>query len=291
MHINMKYYVVSIGAIFLALGVGIIVGFNLNNNAELSKQQSELIEQLDSEYGTLKEDRKSLEKENADLEKKYSDLIDYVNKNDVNLVASSLSGKNIAMVSTYGSNDAFGNIKDTLKNNSGNIAFELVFNKEATDEEIIKEAAKKTGEDLKTAEDVSVYVFESIKAGKAEEKLAPLEELKMIDFSSENGDYSSYTSTVISAGSESEDPAKRYRELDKFVVSNLKKQGKYVVEAELAGAKTSYSKEYASEKVATVDNANENTGIYTLTKLLSGETTVGSFGRLNTAASLIPFSE
>ena len=32
MHINMKYYIVSIGAIFLALGIGILVGFNLNNN-------------------------------------------------------------------------------------------------------------------------------------------------------------------------------------------------------------------------------------------------------------------
>ena len=38
MNINMKYYIVTIASIFLALGIGIIVGFNLNYDQELSKQ-------------------------------------------------------------------------------------------------------------------------------------------------------------------------------------------------------------------------------------------------------------
>ena len=55
MHINMKYYIVSIGAIFLALGIGILVGFNLNNNEEMNKQQAAIIEQLDEEFSSIKE--------------------------------------------------------------------------------------------------------------------------------------------------------------------------------------------------------------------------------------------
>ena len=33
MNINMKYYIVTIGSIFLALGKGIIVGFKLRSRA------------------------------------------------------------------------------------------------------------------------------------------------------------------------------------------------------------------------------------------------------------------
>lgn len=32
MYINMKYYIVIIGVIFIVLGIGMLVGFNLNNN-------------------------------------------------------------------------------------------------------------------------------------------------------------------------------------------------------------------------------------------------------------------
>ncbi|MDM8129349.1 copper transporter, partial [Paraclostridium benzoelyticum] len=39
----MKYYIVTIGAIFIALGIGMLVGFNLNYDQELSKQQAAII--------------------------------------------------------------------------------------------------------------------------------------------------------------------------------------------------------------------------------------------------------
>ena len=58
MHINMKYYIVSIGAIFLALGIGILVGFNLNNNEEMNKQQAAIIEQLDEEFNSIQEENR-----------------------------------------------------------------------------------------------------------------------------------------------------------------------------------------------------------------------------------------
>lgn len=55
MHINMKYYIVTIGAIFIALGIGMLVGFNLNNNQQLSEQQANIISDLDDKFNILKE--------------------------------------------------------------------------------------------------------------------------------------------------------------------------------------------------------------------------------------------
>ena len=55
MHINMKYYIVSIGAIFISLGIGILVGYNLNYDQALSEQQASIINDLDSKFNKLKD--------------------------------------------------------------------------------------------------------------------------------------------------------------------------------------------------------------------------------------------
>lgn len=62
MHINMKYYIVTIGAIFIALGIGMLVGFNLNYDQELSKQQASIINDLDNKFEEIKNTNNDLEK-------------------------------------------------------------------------------------------------------------------------------------------------------------------------------------------------------------------------------------
>ena len=290
MHINMKYYIVSIGAIFLALGIGILVGFNLNNNEEMNKQQAAIIEQLDEEFNSIQEENDTLSSDLKNTDKKYNALVEYVNENADALMSGSLSGKKVAVVSTYGRTENVDKLKKIVNHYDGSVSFELIFNKEITDKELIKQAAEKTGEKFKSTEDIVNYVFDIVKRGNAE-SLAPLEELKMIDLNSENEDIANFSSVVISASSESSDPAKQFNELDKFVVSKLKSENKYVVEAQATGAKTSYVEQYAKNKAATVDNIDEKTGVLSLVALIQDENLVGNFGRLDTASSLIPMEK
>lgn len=290
MHINMKYYIVSIGAIFLALGIGILVGFNLNNNEEMNKQQAAIIEQLDEEFNSIQEENDTLSSDLKNTDKKYNALVEYVNENADALMSGSLSGKKVAVVSTYGRTENVDKLKEIVNHYDGSVSFELIFNKEITDKELIKQAAEKNGEKFKSTEDVVNYVFDIVKRGNAE-SLAPLEELKMIDLNSKNEDIANFSSVVISASSESSDPAKQFNELDKFVVSKLKSENKYVVEAQATGAKTSYVEQYAKNKVATVDNIDEKTGVLSLVALIQDENLVGNFGRLDTASSLIPMEK
>lgn len=290
MHINMKYYIVSIGAIFLALGIGILVGFNLNNNEEMNKQQAAIIEQLDEEFNSIQEENDTLSSDLKNTDKKYNALVEYVNENADALMSGSLSGKKVAVVSTYGRTENVYKLKEIVNHYDGSVSFELIFNKEITDKELIKQAAEKTGEKFKSTEDVVNYVFDIVKRGNAE-SLAPLEELKMIDLNSKNEDIANFSSVVISASSESSNPAKQFNELDKFVVSKLKSENKYVVEAQATGAKTSYVEQYAKNKAATVDNIDEKTGVLSLVALIQDENLVGNFGRLDTASSLIPMEK
>ena len=95
MHINMKYYIVSIGAIFISLGIGILVGYNLNYDQELSKQQASVISDLDNKFDALKVTNDNLEKSLADLSDDYDKAIAFINDNVNNLVVGRLTDKNM----------------------------------------------------------------------------------------------------------------------------------------------------------------------------------------------------
>ncbi|WP_300279894.1 copper transporter [Peptacetobacter sp.] len=290
MHINMKYYIVSIGAIFLALGIGILVGFNLNNNEEISKQQANIIKQLDEEFNDIKEENSNLKKELNGTDKKYNALISYVNKNADSLMTGSLTDKNVAVISTYEKSENVNTLKNIINEYGGSLAFDLTFNKEITDEKIIKEAAKKTGEKFESTADIVNYTFDMIKRGN-NESLNILKDLKIININSENGEIANFSSAIILAPSESSNPNEKFNKLDKFVVSKLKSQNKYIVEAQTTKSKTSYVEQYAKNKVATVDNIDEKTGTLSLVSLVQDENLVGNFGRLDTASSLIPMEK
>ena len=80
MNINMKYYIVTIGSIFLALGIGIIVGFNLNYDQELSKQQSEVLSEFEDRFDSLNQEKADLNTQIEDLTKEQEKLTSYIAK-------------------------------------------------------------------------------------------------------------------------------------------------------------------------------------------------------------------
>ena len=105
MNINMKYYIVTIGSIFLALGIGIIVGFNLNYDQELSKQQSEVLSQFEEKFDSLNEEKSDLNKQIDSLNEKYDKLKTYVSQNYNLLIADALTNKNTGIILTNEKND------------------------------------------------------------------------------------------------------------------------------------------------------------------------------------------
>ena len=53
MHINFKYFIVSIGSIFIALGIGILIGSSLGTNESIQKQNASIIKDIDSKVNDL----------------------------------------------------------------------------------------------------------------------------------------------------------------------------------------------------------------------------------------------
>ena len=128
MHINMKYYIVSIGAIFISLGIGILVGYNLNYDQELSKQQASVISDLDNKFDTLKVTNDNLEKSLADLNDDYDKAITFINDNVNSLVVDRLTDKNIGIISTNQDTDYTQEINEIINTANGNVAFDIILN-------------------------------------------------------------------------------------------------------------------------------------------------------------------
>ena len=126
MHINMKYYIVSIGAIFISLGIGILVGYNLNYDQALSEQQASIINDLDSKFNKLKDTNDSLEKSLDNLKGEYNKAIDFINKNVDSLVLNRLTDKSIGIISTNQDNNYTASIDDIITKANGKVAFDIV---------------------------------------------------------------------------------------------------------------------------------------------------------------------
>lgn len=291
MHINMKYYIVTIGAIFIALGIGILVGFNLNYDQELSKQQSEVINDLDRRFEDLKKTNDTLEANLSNINGNYGKAIEFINQNSSKIIADELLEKNIGIISTNENNDYTAEISDIISKSSGNVAFDIILKNNIYNDEKLKEAAKKIGVQINNTEDMISYIVDAVKSEDSVSKLTYLQELEMIKINALDEDYSKFDSVVLAGGSNDKDGETQFTKIDKVLIPKLKEGNRYVVGVQKNDAKFSYVDLYSKEKVATVDNVDEGIGRLSLVLLLKEGNIVGNFGRLDTAESVIPYKK
>ncbi|MDW0041195.1 copper transporter [Clostridioides difficile] len=221
MHINMKYYIVTIGAIFIALGIGMLVGFNLNNNQQLSEQQANIINDLDDKFNILKEKNDKLDSDLANVNRDYEEAVNFINKNVDKILAGSLNGKSIGIISANENDDYTKNIEDIINKSNGSIAFNIVLKENITNPEKLKEMSTKLGTDVKNANDAVNYIIDTLKKEDASDILTYLQELDVIKFNSLGNTYLKYDSVVIAGGNDAKDSTKQFEKIEKFVVSNL----------------------------------------------------------------------
>ena len=291
MHINMKYYIVSIGAIFISLGIGILVGYNLNYDQELSKQQATVINDLDNKFNTLKETNDNLEKSLANLNEDYDKAIAFINDNVNSLVANRLTDKSIGIISTNQDNDYTKDIDNIITTANGNIAFDIVLKNNILNEKKIEELSTKLNLEFKTTKDIIVYIEQALSENNASEKLKQLEAENIIKINSLNENYQAYDSVVIAGGNNGKTGKEQYNKLDKIVIETLKENEKNIVGVQQTSAKFSYVDLYSNDKITTIDNIDEGTGKLSLVIVLQDSTIEGKFGKLEGSDSIIPYKK
>ena len=286
MHINMKYYIVTIGAIFIALGIGMLVGFNLNYDQELSKQQAAIIDDLDSKFEDIKTTNDELKGKLDKKDNEYKKLVNYLNENYLVLTKDKLQDENVGIISTTDNYDYTKDISDTIKDASGNVVFDIVLKSELTDNSKIKEINSEL--QLKTEKDVINYMMDCLKEENSMDKLKQLEKLDLIKINYLSDNYLDYSKVVMASG-DTKESSNKFMNIDKIIIDKLKDQKKYIVATQKSNVKFSDLENYKKEKIPTINNSQQGTGKISLVYTLKDSIEKGNFGIGDKVDSVIPF--
>ncbi|MEF9991110.1 MAG: copper transporter [Romboutsia sp.] len=290
MHINMKYYIVTIGAIFIALGIGILVGFTLNYDQELSKQQASVINDLDKKFETLKTTNDDLNSKLGLLQSDYKNTIDFINYNSEKLIADSLVGKNIGIVSIDEESHT-SQIKDIVSKADGVVSFEITIKSNIEKEEKLKEISERLNIEIKTSTEAINYIVDLLQSEGADSKLKELQSLGVIKVNLLDSNYISYKDVIIAGGDLNKELDESYTNLYTNLIAKLKDNDKYIVGSQQSNSRYSYVDLFKTNKIASIDNIDEGVGQVSLIIALQDDNLNGSYGKLETAESLIPYKK
>ncbi|MBS6507773.1 MAG: copper transporter [Paraclostridium bifermentans] len=288
MHINMKYYIVTIGAIFIALGIGMLVGFNLNYDQELSKQQAAIIDDLDAKFEDIKTTNDELEGKLDKKESEYKKLVNYLNQNYLVLIKDQLQGKNVGIISTTENYDYTQDISKTITDANGSVAYDIVLKSGLTNKDKIKELDSALQLQLKTEKDVVNYIMSCLKEENAMDKLQQLEKLEMIKINYLSDNYLDCSQIVMASGDTNES-SNKFTNIDKIIIDKLKEDGKYVIGTQKSDVKFSDLENYKKDKIPTINNSQQGTGKLSLVYALRDSVEKGNFGIGDKVDSIIPF--
>ncbi|KKY01154.1 hypothetical protein VN21_10335 [Paraclostridium benzoelyticum] len=288
MHINMKYYIVTIGAIFIALGIGMLVGFNLNYDQELSKQQAAIIDDLDAKFEDIKTTNDELEGKLDKKESEYKKIVNYLNENYLVLIKDQLQGKNVGIISTTENYDYTQDISKTITDANGSVAYDIILKSGLTNKDKIKELNSALQLQLKTEKDVVNYIMSCLKEENAMDKLQQLEKLEMIKINYLSDNYLDCSQVVMASGDTNESSDK-FTNIDKTIIDKLKEDGKYVIGTQKSDVKFSDLENYKKDKIPTINNSQQGTGKLSLVYALRDSVEKGNFGIGDKVDSIIPF--
>lgn len=276
MHINFKYFIVSIGSIFLALGIGILIGSGLGNNETMQKQNEAIVKDIDEQFNVLKTKDEELIKENKILKENADSYRRYIVSNQAILTANKLSGKNIGIIS-FDEKDDTDEVDSSITSAGGNIAFKITI-KEAIFE---KGSAEKINEKLQTnissnAELISL-ITDSIKNPTGNASLNALSELGYVKVDKTVGQYESVNNIVFinAAGNKMKN---KVNDLEKPIVEIVKNERPVVVVESSANSNESME-EFSKMKIATINNIDQASGQISLVNCLSNDKLTGIYGK------------
>ena len=290
MNINMKYYIVTICAIFIALGVGILVGFNLNYDQALSKQQSEVLESFNTEFEALKDKNKTLQSQINDLDGNVDDLKEYIDNNIDILTQDALTDKNTGIILTSDNNDYSEDIENLILKANGTVSFNIMIKDNISNEEKLAELSKSLNKTFKSSQDIINYIVESLDNTKGYEQLYALEDLGVIKINNINkGNYQAYDSVVLLGNLSGKDAKDKFNKKEKLILNDLKEKNKYLVCVNQNNEDNTILKLYSDNNISTIGNINEGIGKVSLITLLKNQNIVGDYGDSDLSKKIIAY--
>ena len=284
MHINFKYFIVSIGAIFLALGVGILIGTSMGSSVDIQEQNAAIVTDIDKQFKQLKEKDDKLTETNKNLLAKIDNIKDFIADNESLLSDQKLSGKKLALIS-FNEKANVDSVKNALTNAGASIELDIQIKDEVLNTTNLEKINTTLNQKFTKKEEVISYIANAIKNSSDTSSLASLEELGLIKVRANNGTYDTVNAILVFNGSTSSGKTK-FPSLIKPILDQIK-EDKYTVAIATSGENVGL-KEFSKIKVSSIDNIDEAAGRVSLIDLLASSNIIGSFGNSLEGDKLLP---
>lgn len=288
MIINLKYYVITIVAIFLAIGIGIFIGIMLDGQELIVEQQQQLVSQLESKFGDFKakqdEQQQRIDFLNAEREKN----LRFMDTAYPEMAANTLKGLDVLILET--SEDyAYSGISDPFKlagvQSVTNILIKDSFflADDVTAQEVSATLQLKGSSKEEIQKQLIRSFTNALVKGDNIHLLEYLNEQKMIEYP-EGVPFP--VDHIVIAGGSSTDEKGILNSLEVPMINIIKASNIPVMAVEKLNVAFSNIPDYKKLRISTVDNVDTIIGKISMLMVVSGQE--GHFGEKETAEQLMP---
>lgn len=265
---NIKYYTVSIVAIFTALGIGIFIGFSMDTKEFITEQQEGLIDLLETQFETIMNENEELDIENKELHSAYQNKSEYVENSYNHMVPEKLEGLRVAIIESNSDYVSSGIGRD-IESAGGKVVNVTTLNEKILSDKNYKNKLKE--------------VMNIITSGN---RIEEIDEFVNAGYISIMGSFNEDIDQLIICGGASSEESIRVKEVDKMIIDIAKNKELPVLGVEKASVNMSYIEKYKEYKIGTVDNVDTVMGRIAMILSMGDET--GNYGIKGTADSVLP---
>ncbi|MHB8858463.1 MAG: copper transporter [Thermoleophilia bacterium] len=280
-----RYHLLSLVAVFLALGLGVLVGISLTDSGFVETSQNVLVNDIQKNV-------EDLQGQNDQLSHERSTNLRYQDDTFPFIVGGRLQGKRIAIVAAApAGDDIVRNMTSAIHGAGGQVVSTTILNP-LFDAAVVTPKVKNdmkgdplfaTVDDSSMTSAVGRGLARDIGRGGGVKLLTSLQGT-LVD--SISGGYDLPVDAVVMISREENDQVPAYSDLEKRFLLNLKEFGVLTVGTETSDAPRSEIPLFQSVDISSVDNIESRIGQVSVVYVLSGEK--GAFGVKPTADLLIP---
>jgi hypothetical protein len=284
---GIRYHIITCISVFLALGLGLLLGGTLGDKV-IVKEQVQLLDRLEDRYTAVKAENAKLSQQSADSEQKREQLKQVVAQVSDHYVRERLAGKKVAILALEPIDlaavmttleKAGANVTNTTLVTNSHLLLDLHALPELNEMLGVSDTAGQSVRQTKLAERLVANLFAN-----GEDKLVGY--LQENNAMTSSGVLGSRPDHVVLVGGAGERSRTRLYQFDVPLVKALQAQELTVTGAEQADIRYSGVKYFREFGVSTVDNIDQTTGLVALIDVLSGAK--GHYGVKKTAEALLP---
>ncbi|HHV18339.1 MAG TPA: copper transporter [Thermoanaerobacterales bacterium] len=284
MFINIKYLVITVISIFLALGIGILIGIQVDSQDIIFEQQEITVQKMENKFDELNRLNLDLQNQIKQLSSANELNENYIKNVFPDYIKNKLTDLHIVIVETT-DDYTYTSMRQSLKIAGADVTSVTLISERLlyiSDEEQ-NQLMEHFGIDENVIPVVLKKIAETTGGKYSADDIAFLIEKGIIYV---NGDLQKPADYIVIAGG-SRDKNNKHEVIDIPLIKEVKKLSLPLIGVETTTVENSYIELYKKEKLSTVDNVDTIIGQTSLVLVMTGKE--GHYGVKKSANSLMPF--